>query len=1508
VNDSIFRDLIVRTLAVVFILWTTMDCAAQPSPGETPPAQVPAVDDSDEDAPEEPSIGSRATFTPLRQQAVIQCLDLAREAVGRSDYTTALQLMERALSESDTFVPTSPSSEVAAHEEVRRLIERMPGDLRRRLVVQRTELSRQTWEQVYRQEETDLTGFVRQFGDLPLAIDAWWSLGCRERDRGRIQFAVSAFERMARHPAATSNQRAVALIAQFDALKESRRTFEAELVQNELVELNPQLTITIAGKSVTLQQWLADNLMEFRARAPADPTSLIADRLRRPVISPIWKQSLMVPLGAALNAREQTQREQEVRPIPILRPLIVGGLVIIRKLEGIYAYNLSDGENRWIVQNTEFREIDRKHYFENPAYEASAIDLIQRRTLADSIFGRMSTDGNRLYVIQEPDRAGEMEFDRDVNRARFRRGPDHNKLCAYSIESHELSWEIGGIATSSKDAVPSKETYGGYFFLGSPLVLDDTLFIVAQRGTELRLLAIESSHGSLIWSLDLGAVSSPMRADVQRSRVACPIVWYDGNLLCSTSAGAIVAVDPILRTLKWSYRYPATTITAGDLQAGPFVNSRVPIREPWWDAWREPFAAVQQPQVNGEGSPTFIFASPETDQLHAIRMPDGEPLWQVPRHGGLIVSGISDDLVIVIEGDFVRAHDVRTGQVRWRTMTGEVNGCGSIVGSLLILPSQSGGTILLNVRTGEILSDVSNTDSPLGTLAEGNSNWIAYSRQALMCLPDLNNFRQQIERELQANPTNESVRIRAAFLDLQAGDPVAAQGRLEGLETAPARELRRQALIGALRELDSGRSTAERSELSRQLQELAEDVDYKFAAAAAIGKSALAVTDLVAAVQAALDGLAAELDQREGLVKSSTVIVRKDRVLLGLIDEAYRRAKPDERQTLDNLFLDRLSEARKSPDRLALQRLAHQWRGLDWSRRVVAIDDERTLRKRTLAEVEFRLLDAGGSQDQSIAALALEKLAQRFERAMAKQDAREVRQKILSELPTARLPDGKTEAERVQNDPRIRDSMQTRPASAWPEFVGKLDIEVDRNYGGFTMVPMHAEPGSLAERLDVWVDRNGSEVLFRGESFFQTGQDEDHERKFTLSPSNSPMRGVDGIQLRQAWGIGRVVILLVGTELFAISPLDDQGEPNSRFLWSNSIDLNVASAGVYGVAAPKTGQARNKSASKQPNRSNSGVGPVRPGYLCYQKGTRLIAVETETGRELWQRLDLPGDVTVLGDDHSVYLWQSDKVLKVLSAIDGRAIEERVLNQSPASLIHSRGSLVWTVSRQPEVQIQLTDLQSGGSIWTRTEQPGTKVSVLDPETLVVATTEGLLHLLAARTGEALCDPVTFDAESMRGVITWYDNERWYISVTRQYADPALKSAQSKETQQLVFLKGVLYAVDRFQPKLVWQRELNGEPLPTEHSRAAPVFVQLWKVPPKGQNQTLEATLRLVDKRSGKLLREVPHLDQSTYFLLNPDPQQAIVELRLARQTIRLTYTDEEPPPSEEADRNKPRNPK
>ena len=219
-------------------------------------------------------------------------------------------------------------------------------------------------------------------------------------------------------------------------------------------------------------------------------------------------------------------------------------------------------------------------------------------------------------------------------------------------------------------------------------------------------------------------------------------------------------------------------------------------------------------------------------------------------------------------------------------------------------------------------------------------------------------------------------------------------------------------------------------------------------------------------------------------------------------------------------------------------------------------------------------------------------------------------------------------------------------------------------------------------------------------------------------------------------------------------------------------------------------------------------------------------------------------------------------------------------------------MAWTVSKAEQLELELRDLRTGQTVWSRSDPAESVISVLDTETLAVVTPQGELRLLAARTGKPLCPPISVNTDSVKGLVSWQDSERWYLALSKPVENlRVLKDPKLNASHRLKFINGTFYAIDRREPRILWQRELRNEAISLDQSRTAPVLVQLWKLAPKGMNDASDGMLRLIDKRTGKTLIEKRSVDILSYFLLNPDAQQAILELKLTQETIRLNFSSE-----------------
>ncbi len=87
------------------------------------------------------------------------------------------------------------------------------------------------------------------------------------------------------------------------------------------------------------------------------------------------------------------------------------------------------------------------------------------------------------------------------------------------------------------------------------------------------------------------------------------------------------------------------------------------------------------------------------------------------------------------------------------------------------------------------------------------------------------------------------------------------------------------------------------------------------------------------------------------------------------------------------------------------------------------------------------------------------------------------------------------------------------------------------------------------------------------------------------------------------------------------------------------------------------------------------VGPVRPGYICYQDRGSLVALDPLSGKPLWRRTDVPSAELTDGDDALLVL--VDRRAKRLADACVPSMERRLPIELFPLRPTSAGSTAWT---------------------------------------------------------------------------------------------------------------------------------------------------------------------------------------------------------------------------------------
>lgn len=1458
---------------------------------------------------------------PLDRQVDVR-LSAVRRSIDDGDFGAAAAMLSQILNaEQSAFTTETDGSTLRPAPAIAsQLVGRLPIELRERLDSEIDRGVQADWNSVKGASIDAISEFASQHYASSSGLEALRLLAGLHRDAGRYVQSAAAWNAIHEHPRASADQRTIAIMAKAESLLKLGDLAGAKLAAGQLSKPGISTSVRIAGKAVSPQQWIERLIDRLPVIASPKGTSIPGSLLPAP--QPTWTKDIspMPEVQKSLNHLQRYFREQGVVSSVAMRPRIVGNLAIVRTMQELQAYNTTTGELHWTIPNQEYAWISTNPSAPGNNHQRNMIASDwHRRTEADSVFNSISTNGKLLIVVQEPDRP---EMDRQAWSGPPRPSPagsvtnvHWNKLCGYETSTRQLRWQIGGPPTGPADV------FGGACFLGTPLFVDDLLFTIARRDDDLLLMALDQETGHLRWSVKLGMLAPHLADSTLRRRVACPVTLVAGKLLCPTASGMLVAVNLTTRSIDWAYRYP---MLQHDLTPRPVNGSPTAVvPDVWWDEWREASCVssddslldpeLEQVATLSQPTPVNVFVSPDSDQIHAVNLRDGSSRWRSPRAGGLYLAGIADGCAIVVESMAVRAHDVRSGQIRWRCEIGEIAGRGAMSGGRFFQSCRNGGIVAVNTNDGARHLIPPMPEIIAGTLALSHDGWIVQSTQSVQRLPWLESVRHRAEADL-TTQSDDDLSIEIARLDLHAGDPIAALRRLEGIEAKEANAIRREALLGQLKSRKgSGTDTARGHsgvtiELGHQLLSLSATDEGRLMALKVLGDAARADGDPVAALKYYFDGL--DLIEAVGIRTfgdwpadtMAARMVRVDRVLLAAIGEVLesatgRESKTASRQQLeyiDHVLQSRLLAAIEDDDPFAVQRMLDQLLPLEWARTASLKHSKLFLYARALPKTEQLLLSVAGSRERATAARALECLADTLSRSGWRRDAEAIQRQILTKYPGDSMSSGRTLAAEVATNTdlaELRARLIGGPRESWPSGLPRVEKEARSNTDvHYVPVRVRTLAGSMLDRIDVGVHRAGRLVRFTGDG--QLGSWE-----ITLPPPKVLRSAFANQDQVEAYGIGRVLILRIGSEIFGILPFNERGEALAS-ITSLQVDLAPYESLWYPEPVVAKLGIRHEGARLVDGfgRALGGLGPVRPGYLCYQSLASLIAVDPLSGKRFWERPDLPAECRVFGDDDYVYLWRPEMAsLETLSAIDGRTLHERPWNSNASDLLMEQGRLMWFVNREQRalLELELKDARDGVAVWSHPLDAKSIPFVVDQGTIGILKAEGRLQLISAETGVSIGEELTIEVpDKVERVVCLHDAQRWYVAISGPV--PRLANLQAQQLWgglRVSFINGWLYGIDRQTTAVCWRRHLDSEPLPHHISHVAPLLVQMWRrnaVGPGKNESEEEGVLQVIDTRTGADILTHRDLSLHPYSVLSPAPGQESVDVLTQRMTFHLIY--------------------
>ncbi|MEO1995391.1 MAG: PQQ-binding-like beta-propeller repeat protein, partial [Planctomycetaceae bacterium] len=402
---------------------------------------------------------------------------------------------------------------------------------------------------------------------------------------------------------------------------------------------------------------------------------------------------------------------QKLLTLPACHPLVTNDLVVLRSLGSLKAVRPQTGELVWEAVTPD-RSLDK--LLEEPGENGSSsatrdpqqLDMfLAQRAWRDMTAGTLSSDGRHVFMVDD------LGFQGALTTSRGQRLPSasksYNTLEAVDLAICKVGGQIGG---------PHGEqqlTFGGYFFLGPPLVLGNRLYCLAELNGEIRLLVLlqkQTGTSPVRWTVELdwsqSLVLPPVTIvnhPVRRMSGISPS-YADGVMICPTTSGAIVGLDLGRRQLLWGYQYAAPS---GQRMA----NVRLPIM-------RVPRTRAAVSVVTDEDEGRWIDAVPtivdgrvlvtprDSNELHCIDLKRGQLLWRQPRGQGLFVAAVHQGAAVIVGRSHVRAVRIQDGTPAWDAAiaTTAPSGRGYQSEGFYYLPLQSGEIIGIQLQNGRVLA------------------------------------------------------------------------------------------------------------------------------------------------------------------------------------------------------------------------------------------------------------------------------------------------------------------------------------------------------------------------------------------------------------------------------------------------------------------------------------------------------------------------------------------------------------------------------------------------------------------------------------------------------------------------------------------------------------------------------------------------------------------------------------------------------------------------------------
>jgi outer membrane protein assembly factor BamB len=1328
-------------------------------------------------------------------------------------------------------------------------------------------------------------------------------------DRGQFMEAAAASRQLVELPdtgdqaAADQPAAAARLVLSWARLGQSDRA--RQWIDSRRAAL-AKLEIDVPSRRCRLDLWLDQLLRENGAPIAkgsakvavftgGHPQTLTLGSTRPPTTLSLWNKRLSGAgtSGALIDEVISRRAASGIAPVFHGVPLVVGETLIVRTPDELAAYDLPTGRSLWSHDVAPPGGSDGGNGFRE-----SMMPLVTE-TLVDRLFAgaphtAISTDEQRIFTVIEDMAPATPMFSR---RRRFAvESPPKNSLVAFDRISGKRIWRLAEIETPGAESAGDGRDVD---FLGPPLAHCGALYVLARTEDAAHLLALDPADGKVRWSQSLAGFSGFEADSVSWSGPSCMPVESQGLLLCPTPDGLVIAVDLVTHSVRWAYRVEPMEEPARLPPRWGRVFAGAEVR--WLSTWRETLIRTDAERC--------YFISPRSPQVHALDVKTGEVVWSRPITGGLFLGPLGPGGLITVAKYRCSAWDPSNGKGLWSTAVGLPSGRGLVIDGHYYLPCTNATAIDVDLHNGHAEPIVTSSNETLGNLvaAPGSAGIaaVAQSHEQLVVLPTLEAQRQSLTAKLGKQPDVE-LRNRLALLEREAGNFESAERHLESLIAAPARKpndkgkkepeapparFRHELLETVLADLEASQrrcgALANRVARNADSQQWARSLRALALARRRAGQTLEAFDSLLLLAKSELPPT---LEVERGPVR----VVAFDRQLRGdLMDLLADCSLPQFREARARM-LRSVQAALADGDIETLRRVSERLGFAEWDPQLRQKIEAALRPEPGYLKEQLSLWEEAAHQDRKRGASALRKLGETYASHDDRQLAAVCYRRLRDDFADVRFADGLQPGDllrRFQKDRRLTAEIDGTAPDPWS--AERPQVHADNNAAtgpNFFPLPMESTAGSVFEHMDVALDREGKTLRFQGAP---------RTTPWDLAlPVDTPsFRGFQ--MLHRGWGIGQLLIVQDGGDLYGVTPLDDGGEANPKFLWhidllpaeeAASTDISMPMGrGVAGLFTDRTSMVDHL------GRAVAKVVAVRPGAICCLDRGNLTAYDPLSGRMLWRRTDAAPADSGSGDESTIVLLdRRTKRIEFLRALDGKQIAERRLAAKSSELkwLEARDALIQSVDPRG-MRATRIDLLANEIKWTRLFATASHLVRLDSRRYAVAEPDGTCHLVDAATGGIVSTEKIAGTEHCLQLYATSDERRFYVAFSKPFADSEnFRANGQRDDSRNPLVNGTLCAFDRSSGHLLWSRRFDDGVFELDQSRVAPALVFSYRRADKTDDEggIPWPYLHAIDKRTGRdlYLARLSNLQPASHPWAETDTARREMQVRVPEGVVHFQY--------------------